>query len=105
MAREGDRLIEGVLGAAGENLIGHASLLNALDLRLRAAEIVITGTGERAQVLVAAALAIPFTDPDRPARAPTLRPARSTSGARAGRRLARARARGFVCIGTVCSLP
>ena len=31
-----DRLIEGVLSAAGENLIGHASVLNALDLRLRA---------------------------------------------------------------------
>ena len=30
-----DRLIEGVLGAAGEHLIGHASVLNALDLRLR----------------------------------------------------------------------
>jgi uncharacterized protein YyaL (SSP411 family) len=44
-----DRLIEGVLGAAGESLIGHASLLNALDLRLRAAEIVITGSGERAE--------------------------------------------------------
>ena len=43
-----DRLIEGVLGAAGENLIGHASLLNALDLRLRGAEIVVTGSGERA---------------------------------------------------------
>ena len=40
-----DRLIEGVLGAAGENLIGHASLLNALDLRLRATEIVVTGSG------------------------------------------------------------
>src|SRR5207244_4283369 len=55
-----DRLIEGVLGAAGENLVGHAALLNALDLRLRAAEIVVTGTGERAQALTAAALKLPL---------------------------------------------
>src|SRR6185369_1417896 len=55
-----DRLIEGVLGAAGENLIGHASLLNALDLRLRAAEIVVTGSGERAGALAAAALRLPL---------------------------------------------
>ena len=32
---QADRLIEGVLGAAGDHLIGHASVLNALDLRLR----------------------------------------------------------------------
>ena len=38
-----DQLIEGVLGAAGDHLIGHASVLNALDLRLRATEIVVTG--------------------------------------------------------------
>ena len=35
----------------GENLIGHAALLNALDLRLRGAEIVVTGTGARADAL------------------------------------------------------
>ena len=38
-----DRLIEGILSAAGRNLFGHVALLNALDLRLRAAEIVLTG--------------------------------------------------------------
>ena len=57
-----DRLIEGVLGAAGENLIGHAALLNALDLRLRGAEIVITGSGERADALTAAARKLSFLD-------------------------------------------
>ena len=40
-----DRLFEGIFSVAGENLIGHAALLNALDLRLRGAEIVVTGTG------------------------------------------------------------
>ena len=38
-----DRLIEGILSAAERNLFGHVALLNALDLRLRAAEIVATG--------------------------------------------------------------
>ena len=38
-----DRLIETVLSAAERNLFGHVALLNALDLRLRAAEIVVTG--------------------------------------------------------------
>src|SRR5436190_476520 len=54
-----DRLIEGVLGAAGENLVGHAALLNALDLRLRGAQIVVTGSGERADALVDAANKLP----------------------------------------------
>ena len=56
-----DRLIEGVLGAAGEHLIGHASVLNALDLRLRATEIVVTGSGERAGALTEAALRLPLS--------------------------------------------
>ena len=38
-----DRLIEGILSAAERNLFGHVALLNALDLRLRGAEIVVTG--------------------------------------------------------------
>ena len=62
-----DRLIEGVLSAAGENLFGHASLLNALDLRLRAAEIVVTGSGDRADALAAAALKLRLLDPHRAA--------------------------------------
>src|SRR5204862_6418697 len=57
-----DRLFEGIFRAAGENLIGHAALLNALDLRLRGAEIVVTGSGARAEMLTAAALRLPFPD-------------------------------------------
>ncbi len=38
-----DRLFDGVLPRAADNLFSHAALLNALDLRLRTVEIVVTG--------------------------------------------------------------
>src|SRR6266540_3497194 len=56
-----DRLFAGIFGV-GENLFGHLALLNALDLRLRAAEIVVAGRGPRADELLAAALRQPFID-------------------------------------------
>ncbi len=40
----------------------HMALLNAVDLRLRAAEIVVTGEGNEAQALLAAARARPPLD-------------------------------------------
>src|SRR6185312_10551479 len=40
---QADRLFDGVLSGAADNLMQHAALLNALDLRLSAAEIVVTG--------------------------------------------------------------
>ena len=43
-----DRLFDGILASAGDNPFGHLALLNALDLRLRAAEIVVTGDDARA---------------------------------------------------------
>ena len=43
-----DRLFDGVLPLAAENLFMHVALLDALDLRLRGAEIVVAGAGERA---------------------------------------------------------
>ena len=55
-----DRLIEGILSAAERNLFGHMALLNALDLRLRAAEIVVTGP--EAERFAQAALKLPFLD-------------------------------------------
>jgi uncharacterized protein YyaL (SSP411 family) len=97
-----DRLIEGVLGAADENLIGHAALLNALDLRLRGAEIVITGSGERAEALTAAARKLSFLDrivlrvPD--AALPASHPARDKIAAAPD-------GAAFVCVGERCSLP
>jgi uncharacterized protein len=98
-----DRLIEGVLGTAGDNLIGHAALLNALDLRLRGAEIVITGSGERADALTAAARKLSFLDrivlraPSADAL-PASHPARSKIAAAPD-------GAAFVCIGERCSLP
>ena len=103
MARKADRLIEGVLGAAGEHLVGHASVLNALDLRLRGAEIVITGSGERADALAAAALRLPFLSrivlraPDADAL-PAAHPAREKIAAAPD-------GAAFVCVGERCSLP
>jgi uncharacterized protein YyaL (SSP411 family) len=92
-----------VLGAQPENLIGHAALLNALDLRLRGAEIVITGSGERADVLTAAALKLSFLDrivlraPDAGAL-PAAHPAATKIAAAPG-------GAAFVCVGERCSLP
>jgi uncharacterized protein YyaL (SSP411 family) len=98
-----DRLFEGVFSAAGQNLIGHAALLNALDLRLRGAEIVITGSGERAEALTAAALKLPFLSrivlraPDASAL-PAAHPARDKIAAAPD-------GAAFVCVGERCSLP
>src|SRR5262249_59065085 len=57
-----DRLLEGTAASAGENLFAHLALLNALDLRLHAAEIVVTGEGARTDNLLAAARKLPFLD-------------------------------------------
>src|SRR5262249_49769311 len=59
---QADRLFEGILASAGENLFAHLALLNALDLRLRAAEIVVAGEGERADELLSAARQLPVLD-------------------------------------------
>ena len=101
--QKADRLIEGVLAAAGDHLIGHASVLNALDLRLRAAEIVVAGLGERAEALVAAAVRLPFLSrivlraPSADAL-PASHPARDKIAAAPG-------GAAFVCVGERCSLP
>ena len=50
-----DRLIGAIAPQVAENLYMHMALLNAIDLRLRAAEIVVTGEGERAEALLAVA--------------------------------------------------
>jgi uncharacterized protein YyaL (SSP411 family) len=55
---QADRLFDGVFAGATDNLFGHAALLNALDLRLNAAEIVATGAEHRR--FVEAALRLPF---------------------------------------------
>jgi uncharacterized protein YyaL (SSP411 family) len=96
-----DRLFDGLLPLAAENLFSHVSVLNALDLRLRAAEIVVTGP--RAQALAQAALALPYVDRivvrvSAAASLPSEHPARAKlEAAPAGA--------AFVCVGQRCSLP
>jgi uncharacterized protein YyaL (SSP411 family) len=98
-----DRLFDRLIPVAAENLFGHMALLNALDFRLRTADIVVTGSGERADALTEAALKVPFltrtvlrapspdvlppSHPARPKVAATREPA------------------AFVCVGETCSLP
>src|SRR6185312_17379435 len=98
-----DRLIAAIAPAAADNLYMHMALTNAINLRLRAAEIVVTGEGARADELLAAARAIPPLDRivlhARTAEAlPPSHPAH-----------AQIRASGepqaFVCVAETCSLP
>ena len=96
-----DQLFAAVGPAARSNLVGHAGILNALDFRLRATEIVTVGA--RRKALYEAALAVPFTgrivvDIDRPDEIPEGHPAKAQV-ALAGDAAA------FICAGGTCSLP
>jgi uncharacterized protein YyaL (SSP411 family) len=96
-----DRLLEGFAAAAGENPFGHLALLNALDLRLRTAEIVVAGEDEHANDLLAAAHKLPFLDRVvlRASHAlPASHPAQDKIKAAA-------QSAAFVCVGETCSLP
>ncbi len=98
-----DRLIAAIAPHAMENLYMHMALLNAIDLRLRAAQIVVTGEGARADALVAAARARPNLDcivlHARSADAlPASHPARDKIKAASA-------PQAFVCVGETCSLP
>ncbi len=97
-----DRLFDGIVPTAAENLFGHAALLNALDLRLHAAEIVIVGVG--AEPLVRAALALPFLDRV-VVRAPSADALPPAHPARAKVAAAPTTGAAFVCVGETCSLP
>jgi uncharacterized protein YyaL (SSP411 family) len=96
-----DRLIDNILAANARNLFGHVALLNALDLRLRAAEIVITGSD--AEPLAQAALKLPFLDRI-VLRAPTAADLPSSHPAQAKIKATQGSA-AFVCVGERCSLP
>lgn len=98
-----DQLFDGVLSIAEKNLFAHVALLNALDLRLRGAEIVVTGSDDATHKLIDAALSVPFTDrmvlraPSAntlPASHPAQDKIKASTGAAA-----------FVCVGETCSLP
>jgi uncharacterized protein len=102
---QADRLIEGILSRAPDNLFAHLALLNALDLRLCGAEIIVTGRDARADELLAAARKLPFTDrivarPVDLLRAP--HPARDRI---AETTKANGESAAFVCLGEACSLP
>src|SRR5262252_4624882 len=98
---QADRLFDRTMASAGENLFAHLALLNALDLRLRAAEIVVAGEGARAEELLAAARQLPFLDRvvlRASAALPATHPAQEKIAA------AKEPA-AFVCVGETCSLP
>ncbi len=98
-----DRLIGAIAPLVAENLYMHMALLNAIDLRLRGAQIVLTGEGPRAQALLDAARQLPPLDRivfhARAADAlPAAHPARE--------KIAAVREpQAFVCVGETCSLP
>jgi hypothetical protein len=96
-----DRLFDGILSSVERNLFGHVALLNALDSRLRGAEIVVTGA--ESDALFAAALKLPFTDrivlrARTAAALPVTHPARDKIAAAPT-------GAAFVCVGKRCSLP
>ena len=100
---QADRLIAAIAPAAVDNLYMHMALMNAIDLRLRAAEIVVTGEGVRAEELLAAARAIPPLDRivlhARSAEAlPPSHPAHAQVHASL-------EPQAFVCVAETCSLP
>jgi uncharacterized protein len=98
-----DRLIAAVAPHIVENLYMHLAMLNAIDLRLRGAEIVVTGQGAGADALLEAARRLSPLDrivlhAASAAALPSEHPARD--------KLAAAREpQAFVCVGETCSLP
>jgi uncharacterized protein YyaL (SSP411 family) len=96
-----DLLIDGILSSAERNLFGHVALLNALDLRLRGAEMV--ATGKDSERFAQAALKLPFVEriilraasaSDLPASHPAQEKLKAAPGSAV-----------FVCVGARCSLP
>jgi uncharacterized protein YyaL (SSP411 family) len=100
---QADKLFDGVVPFAADNIFMHLALFNALDLRLRAAEIVVAGEGTEADALVAAALALPALDRV-VLRAPTAEALSATHPAQEKIKAAREPAV-FICVGERCSLP
>jgi uncharacterized protein len=98
-----DRLIAAIAPQIGENLYMHMATLNAIDLRLRTAEIVVTGEGAPALALLAAARRRAPLDRIvvEAHSAEMLAPAHPARG-----KLAQAGdARAYVCVAETCSLP
>lgn len=97
-----DRVIGALSGAAAQNPLAHPSLLNALDTRLRLAEIVAVGPSREA--FATAALHLPFLSRV-VARAAEVSALPQGSVARARAESAPAEGAAFVCVAERCSLP
>jgi uncharacterized protein YyaL (SSP411 family) len=93
-----------LLPVAAESAFAHLSVLNALDLRLRAAEIVVTGQAPEAERLLAAARALPFLDRI-VLHAPSADALPASHPSRDKLAVAPAAAAAFICVGERCSLP
>jgi uncharacterized protein YyaL (SSP411 family) len=98
---QADRLFDGVLAVAGDNLFQHAALLNALDLRLHVAQIVVTGPDHGR--FASAALKLPFVSRVM-LRAPSASALPAGHPAQA-KIAAGPQSAAFVCVGETCSLP
>ena len=98
-----DALFAALLPRAAENVFGHLSLLNALDLHLTGNEIVVVGEGARADALLAAARQLPHAT-SIVLHAPRADALASTHPARAKLAAVKGSA-AFVCRGQSCSLP
>jgi uncharacterized protein YyaL (SSP411 family) len=98
-----DALFDALLPRAVENVFGHLSLLNALDLHLTASEIVVVGEGAQADALLAAARRLPHATsivlhPPRPDALGSTHPTRAKLNAVKS-------SAAFVCRRQRCSLP
>jgi hypothetical protein len=100
---QADKLFDGVVPFAADNIFMHLALFNALDLRLRATEIVVAGEGRGADALTAAALALPALDRI-VLRAPTAEALSAAHPAQEKIKATREPA-AFICVGERCSLP
>ena len=98
-----DRLIAAVAPLIAENLYMHVAMLNAIDLRLRGTEIVVTGRGAGAHALLAAARRLPPIDRI-VLHAPSAEAPRDKHPAR-DELNASHEPQAFVCVGETCSLP
>jgi uncharacterized protein len=98
-----DRLIAAIAPQAAENLYMHMAMFNAIDLRLRTAEIVVTGEGAQARALLAAARRRPPLDRI-VVEAQSAERLAPTHPARGNVTLA-GDARAYVCVAETCSLP
>jgi uncharacterized protein YyaL (SSP411 family) len=101
---QADKLFDGLLPIANENLFMHVTLLNALDLRLRAAEIVVVGKGPGADDLITAALETPFIGRI-VLRAASAQALPADHPVQEKIKAAPDDVAAFVCVGESCSLP